>query len=107
LTEIRKEADEHFVLFQRVISGALVQRDHALTRIVRQCLTASQELASLVESLRIRSGKSKHIEAAAKSLKALLKESEVKRLQERLDRIRDLLCSHLLVLIRYGCSLLC
>jgi hypothetical protein len=76
-------------------------RDPNLQKLTATCSSISNELVALLRSLQLDPQKNRLIEAASKSLKSHLAKSRIKDMERGLLKVRDEICTRLLILLRY------
>lgn len=100
LAEIEKQAVEQTQYFMTIQTGPLSKQDPGLAKLVMACSTLSNELLDLLRSLKMDPGKKRIFESASKSMKAFRAQSRIKDLERGLDKIREAICTRLIVLLR-------
>lgn len=81
--------------------GPECSNDDQLTSLVQGCSKLAEDLMIRLKVLRLNKDKNRLLESATKSFKAMLKKPELEDLESRLIKMRDALCLHLRVLLRY------
>jgi len=99
LSEIEKDVVDQAQCLRRISKGPLQKQDHELSKLVTACSNLSNELVIILQSLQIDPQKNRLIEAASKSLKARLVKSQMKDMERGLLKIRDAICTRLIVLL--------
>lgn len=99
LIEIEKQAIDQAHYFQSISKGGL-SKDPELLKLGAECSSVSKDLVALIRSLQVDPQKNRLVEVAAKSIKTHLARSRIKELEKALVKIRDTICTHLVVVLR-------
>lgn len=75
--------------------------DVQLKTMVEGCIQLSKDLHALLNGLKPKQGKGRVSQAFLSSFKTLRKKSEIKKVEDRLTKLRDAICTHLAILLRY------
>ena len=101
LSQIEKEAISQAESFEAISKLPVKNRDPNLQKLTATCSSISNELVALLRSLQLDPQKNRLIETASKSFKSHLAKSRIKDMERGLLKVRDEICTRLLILLRY------
>jgi len=73
---------------------------HAMRNTIETCLTLAGELRTVLQGLQLDRDKHRNVWRFASALLAARKSANVKDLKERIFKLRDQICAHLIVMLR-------
>lgn len=100
LASLEKQALEEAQYFTTIQTDSWSDKDPELSKAVMACSQLSEELVNLLRKLQIDPQKNRILESASKSMKALRSQSRIKEMERGLDKIREAICTRLIVILR-------
>jgi len=102
-SEIEKKTIALEESLKKLQHGRNMDLDDKLKAMVEACFVLSADLTMLLEGLKPNKQKNHLLQASSKSLKMMRKRGKIKDIERRLEKMRDAICSHLTIIIRF-CS---
>jgi len=83
------------------LNGSLLSGEPELEALVLACSQLADELRGILRALRVDQKKSPWKESVMKGFESMRKKSQMLDIERRLFRLRDQICAHLNILLRY------
>lgn len=104
-SEIETRTSALMASLAMVQQGGGMSVDKDLQVLIEACNPLSTDMMTLLEEVKPNKRKNKILQASSASLKMMRKKKEIKDIERRLGKMRDMICMHLTVLLGYHMGL--
>lgn len=102
LVEIEAVNSDVQRMMQSIKSDQASVHDTDLEFLSQMCIDVSNDLKTLLDSVKVTKTKRMARESVSKAIKSHFQKGNIKALEDRVLRLRDQVCAHVATLIRYG-----
>lgn len=102
LVEIEAVNSDVQRMMQSIKSDQASVHDTDLEFLSQMCIDVSNDLKTLLDSVKVTKTKRMARESVSKAIKSHFQKGNIKALEDRVLRLRDQVCAHVAILIRYG-----